>query len=98
MHQLHFRINVQCWRQHGRVPFILTYDLQCWGRLHCRQHDNGQLVLDLCQWLLQRASGCETVRRVANHSLFGREGLCGRLSICGRYLHGVRYRHVLCNE
>ena len=97
MHQLHFRINIQCWRQHGRVPFILTYDLQCRGRLYRRQHDNGQLVLDLCQWLLQCACGCKTVRCVADHSLSGWEGLCGRLSICGRYLYDVRYRHVLCD-
>ena len=98
VYQLHFRINIQCWRQHGRVPFILTYDLQCRGRLHCRQHDNGQLVLYLCKWVLQRACGCETVCRVANYSLSGRERLCGRFVIWGRYLHGVRYRHVLCDE
>ena len=27
VYQLHFRINVQCWRQHGRVPFIFAYDV-----------------------------------------------------------------------
>ena len=52
MYQLHFRINIQCWRQHGRVPFIFAYDVQFRGRLYRWQHDNGQLVLDLYKWVL----------------------------------------------
>ena len=98
MHQLHFRINIQCWRQHGRVSFILAYDVQFGGRLHCRQHDNGQLVLDMCKWIIQRTCGCQTVRRVADQNMLSWERLCGRFIICGRYLHGVRYRHILCDE